>query len=195
MSKKCKNNYKYFLDDFEEYPKKYFVRLFLIFFVSLLVTVTMFVFPQRIREEEVASLVYTTIDSPKLQPLTIGEAQKIIKESKAISVLFTVPKGEKYQELMKLFHNVRKMDELNRPIYFYPLIYHVNELAKEYNLAKNQMTIIFFKEGKEANRLTIEENKQYNFSDELIPEINRLPLTNIQKLENELVMENTQDIE
>ena len=175
-----------FFDGLSEHPKKYFVRLLFVLLVSLIITMIMFIFSQKIREEQVNSLVYADIHSPKLQPLNLNEAPKKIEESKAISVLFSVPNGEKYQELLKIFHNSKKMNELNRSIYFYPLLYNVKELEQRYNINQEQITIIFFKEGKEANRLSLETDQSFNLSEELIPELNRLPLTNIKKLSLEL---------
>lgn len=193
VSEKIKRNYIHFSDDFSAHPKKYFIRLLFVLLASLIITVVMFVFPQKIREEQVSSLVYADIDSPKLRPLNINEAQETITESKAISVLFSVPNGENYQELMKIFHNSQKMDELNRSIYFYPLVYNVEELEQIYNIKQEQMTVVFFKDGKEANRLTIEKKQALNFSEELIPELNRLPLANIKKLANKLANNVTSD--
>ncbi|MEY8444669.1 hypothetical protein AALA44_00345 [Enterococcus ratti] len=189
--KKIKSSYHYFLNDFDERPKKYFRCGFFVLLASLIVTVIMFVFPSKIRQAQIDSVVYATISSSKLRPLNINEASETIKESAAISVLFSVPKGEMYQELIKVFHYSKKMQELNRPIYFYPLVYDVDELEEKYHLNQNQMTIIFFKNGKEANRLTIGKKERSYFSNELIPELNRLPLTKLKKLEDKLMQEET----
>lgn len=186
ISETIKVKYHHFLADFDTHPQRYFMRLLFVFLVSLVITITMFVFPKNIREAQVESLVYAEINSPKLKPLNINEASQTIEESKAISVLFSVPSGEMYQALMDIFHDPKKMAELNRPIYFYPLVYQVNELEQRYDLKQEHLTVIFFQNGKEANRLVYNANQLSDFPTQLIPELNRLPLANIKKLEEEL---------
>lgn len=108
ISETIKVKYHHFLADFDTHPQRYFMRLLFVFLVSLVITITMFVFPKNIREAQVESLVYAEINSPKLKPLNINEASQTIEESKAISVLFSVPSGEMYQALMDIFHDPKK---------------------------------------------------------------------------------------
>ena len=54
----------------------------------------------------------------------------------------------------------KKMEELNRPIYFYPLIYDIRKRNKNIKINQEKPTVIFFKDGKEANHLTIEKKEQ-----------------------------------
>lgn len=150
----------------------------------------MVVFPDKIREEQIDSLVYADITSTKLQPLDLSETPQTIAKSKAISVLFCVPNGKEYEALLALFNDSKKMEELNRPIYFYPLVYEVEETKRRYNIDSSQPTVIFFKDGKEANRLTISQREEKeSLAQAVIPELNRLPLVNIKKLEDELANE------
>lgn len=108
ISETIKVKYHHFLADFDTHPQRYFMRLLFVLLVSLVITITMFVFPKNIREAQVESLVYAEINSPKLKPLNINEASQTIEESKAISVLFSVPSGEMYQALMDIFHDQKK---------------------------------------------------------------------------------------
>lgn len=101
--------------------------------------------------------------------------------------MFCVPKGKQYETLLAIFNDPKEMEELNRPIYFYPLIYDIKETEQKYKINQEKPTVIFFKDGKEANRLTIEKkDNQAKLAQEMIPELNRLPLANIKKLEDEM---------
>ena len=178
LGKRIKASYTHFAADFAENPTTYFTRVLLVFFFSGMLTIMMFVFPEKIREEQIDSLVYADITSTKLQT---------IAENKAISVMFCVPKGKQYETLLAIFNDPKEMEELNRPIYFYPLIYDIKETEQKYKINQEKPTVIFFKDGKEANRLTIEKKDyQAKLAQEMIPELNRLPLANIKKLEDEM---------
>ncbi|MBE8847714.1 hypothetical protein ABQE22_05080 [Enterococcus durans] len=187
LGKRIKASYTHFAADFAENPTTYFTRVLLVLFFSGMLTIMMFVFPEKIREEQIDSLVYADITSTKLQPLVLSDASKTIAENKAISVMFCVPKGKQYETLLAIFNDPKEMEELNRPIYFYPLIYDIKETEQKYKINQEKPTVIFFKDGKEANRLTIEKkDNQAKLAQEMIPELNRLPLANIKKLEDEM---------
>ena len=40
------------------------------------------------------------------------------------------------------------MEELNRPIFYYPIVYDVHELEQKYNIRTDEVTFIFFDGGK-----------------------------------------------
>ncbi|WP_165006694.1 MULTISPECIES: hypothetical protein [unclassified Enterococcus] len=183
---KIQGAYDRFLSAFDADPKKYFRRVFFFLFLSGILAAAMFFLPEKIKEEQVESLVYSTITSDRLRPFDYSKADQTITESKAISVMFSVPKGETYQEVLSIFDDPKKMSELNRPIYYYPIVSDVSRLEKKYQIAKDQVTFVFFDKGKEANRIVAGKGTVKNLSDELIPELNRLPLANIKKLESEL---------
>ncbi len=183
-------NWSIFLDDFSERPKKYFVRLFLFLIVVLLFTSTMFIIPARIKNQQLHSLVYSRIDSEKLNPIDYGAVDRQINDRKAISVMFSVPHGELYQEVQQLLSDPEKSRELNRQIYFYPLVYDSENLESKYKIAKNQVTFLFFDDGKEKNRVEISKEDIPNLEKELIPELNRLPMWNLRQLEQELNQQN-----
>lgn len=87
LGKRIKASYTHFAADFAENPTTYFTRVLLVLFFSGMLTIMMFVFPDKIREEQIDSLVYADITSTKLQPLVLSDASKTIAENKAISVM------------------------------------------------------------------------------------------------------------
>lgn len=177
---------EHFSVSFAENPSKYFRRLVFLLILSLLLTVAMFLLPEKIREEQVNSLVYSPIPTSKLKPFDYSKADQKIKQSRAISVMFSKPNGKTYQDMLDVFNDPELMEELNRPIFYYPIVYDVHELEQKYNIRTDEVTFIFFDGGKEANRITAGKGGITDFDKELIPELNRLPLANIKQLEEEL---------
>lgn len=88
--------------------------------------------------------------------------------------------------MLDVFNDPELMEELNRPIFYYPIVYDVHELEQKYNIRTDEVTFIFFDGGKEANRITAGKGGITDFDKELIPELNRLPLANIKQLEEEM---------
>ncbi|HHD9694725.1 TPA: hypothetical protein ACOZQQ_000591 [Enterococcus faecium] len=177
---------EHFSVSFAENPSKYFRRLVFLLILSLLLTVAMFLLSEKIREEQVNSLVYSSIPTSKLKPFDYSKADQKIKQSRAISVMFSKPNGKTYQDMLDVFNDPDLMEELNRPIFYYPIVYDVHELEQKYNIRTDEVTFIFFDGGKEANRITAGKGGITDFDKELIPELNRLPLANIKQLEEEL---------
>ena len=177
---------EHFSVSFAENPSKYFRRLVSLLILSLLLTVAMFLLPEKIREEQVNSLVYSSIPTSKLKPFDYSKADQKIRQSRAISVMFSKPNGKTYQHMLDVFNDPELMEELNRPIFYYPIVYDVHELEQKYNIRTDEVTFIFFDGGKEANRITAGKGGITDFDKELIPELNRLPLANIKQLEEEL---------
>ncbi|HGF8059949.1 TPA: hypothetical protein QFQ19_000671 [Enterococcus faecium] len=176
----------HFSVSFAENPSKYFRRLVFLLILSLLLTIAMFLLPEKIREEQVNSLVYSSIPTSKLKPFAYSQADQIIKQSRAISVMFSKPNGKTYQDVLDVFNDPELMEELNRPIFYYPIVYDVHELEQKYNIRTDEVTFIFFDGGKEENRITAGKGGITDFDKELIPELNRLPLANIKQLEEEM---------
>lgn len=177
---------EHFSVSFAENPSKYFRRLVFLLILSLLLTIAMFLLPEKIREEQVNSLVYSSIPTSKLKPFDYSQADQKIKQSRAISVMFSKPNGKTYQDMLDVFNDPELMEELNRPIFYYPIVYDVHELKQKYNIRTDEVTFIFFDGGKEANRITAGKGGITDFDKELIPELNRLPLANIKQLEEEM---------
>ena len=135
-----------------------------------------------LKEKDTARmLVYSA-----LKPFDYSKADQKIKQSRAISVMFSKPNGKTYQDMLDVFNDPELMEELNRPIFYYPIVYDVHELEQKYNIRTDEVTFIFFDGGKEANRITAGKGGITDFDKELIPELNRLPLANIKQLEEEL---------
>ncbi|MDO2162628.1 hypothetical protein Q2430_27900, partial [Escherichia coli] len=84
--------------------------------------------------EQVNSLVYSSIPTSKLNPFDYSQADQKIKQSRAISVMFSKPNGKTYQDMLDVFNDPELMEELNRPIFYYPIVYDVHELEQKYNI-------------------------------------------------------------
>ncbi|STD23870.1 hypothetical protein [Enterococcus mundtii] len=173
-------------EDFEQHPQKYFRRIGLLLSCSFLLTAAMFFLPSKIKEAQVDSLIYSSIHSEKLQPLPFSSAHQEITDSRAISVMFSLPKGVLYKQVMDIFEDPQQSSELNRKIFFYPLVYDTPELEQRYGIEKDKITIIFFDGGKERNRLVLSDQNKEELEKTLVPALNRLPLINIKQLEKEL---------
>lgn len=103
----------HFSVSFAENPSKYFRRLVFLLILSLLLTIAMFLLPEKIREEQVNSLVYSSIPTSKLKPFAYSQADQKIKQSRAISVMFSKPNGKTYQDMLDVFNDPKLMEELN----------------------------------------------------------------------------------
>ena len=77
----------------------------------------------------------------------------------------------------------RKEKELNRSIYFVPVVYDKEAFKETYKITSEEITFIFFEKGKEKNRFTYEELTTP--TNELMPGLNRLPMWNIKVLESD----------
>lgn len=132
-----------------------------------------------IRETQLEALVYPQIVTKKLVPLEYNQESKKITGTEAISVLFVKPSNPDYQAILKILAKQEK--ELNRSIYFYPLVYQVEKMAEKYQIDGEEATFVFFEEGVEKNRFTFQsiETPEKN----VIPELNRLPMWNIKVIE------------
>ena len=175
-------------DHFQCHPQKIQLTRRLVFLLHLIIATTiiaMFLLPEK-TEEQVNSLVYSSIPTSKLKPFDYSQADQKIKQSRAISVMFSKPNGKTYQDMLDVFNDPELMEELNRPIFYYPIVYDVHELEQKYNIRTDEVTFIFFDGGKEANRITAGKGGITDFDKELIPELNRLPLANIKQLEEEM---------
>lgn len=130
----------------------------------------------KIRASQMSSLIYESLPTQKVRPLSYNQGDEAIIETKAISVMFAKPNRSDTNQVWEIID--QKNDELNRNFYYYPIVYRSNETAQRYNLDPNEVTLIFFQNGEEKNRFTLRsiEDPEENF----IPELNRLPMWNIQ---------------
>jgi|SRR5699024_165764 len=147
--------------------------------VSLL-TVFMLFINSKIRTNQIDYLVYNNLPDQKIIPTQYNEIDQVIQDKKAISVMFATADSSDLTEVLAMVS--AKEEELNRRVYYYPVVYNSEEASKKYSLADDQVTFIFFQSGIEKNRFTYSsiKNPQKNF----IPELNRLPMWNIKSSEN-----------
>lgn len=170
--------------DFEDWAQAHQVKAG-ITLLSLLLIVTAcsasMVYAQgNIRRSQIASLVTPGIKNKKIKTLTYGEGDRQIKDTTAISVMFSVPRGQSFANVLDLLDS-QQGKELNRNFYYYPLIYETENLTKQYHIDPSKVTFIFFEKGEEKNRFVFEDLA--NYQTELIPELNRLPMWNIKHVE------------
>ena len=123
-------------------------------------------------------MAFEELPSDKIEPLEYAEADQTIRDTKAISVMFSKPNGEELAEVFQLFND--KESEMNRSVYYYPIVYDTQSFLDTYGVKANEITFVFFENGQEKNRFTYQSLKDP--AEEFIPELNRLPMWNIRKL-------------
>lgn len=138
------------------------------------------VFAQKvIRQDQLDELVFDSLKSDHLIPLEYQTVEQKIKDTKAISVMFSQPDGTSFKNVMTILDDPNQKSMLNRKFYYYPIVYDSEKIAQKYQLDPRQVTFIFFHNGKEKNRFVVESLKDLN--NEFIPELNRLPMWELKK--------------
>lgn len=132
-----------------------------------------------IRRSQLEELVFSSLKSDHLIPLDYQTVDQKIKDTKAISIMFSQPSGTSYENVMTILDDPNQEKMLNRKFYYYPIVYDSETIAKKYQLDPRQVTFIFFQNGKEKNRFVVESLKDLN--DTFIPELNRLPMWTLKK--------------
>lgn len=155
--------------------KKSFISIICALFVVSFLTFLTLTVNTKIRAAQIDSLIYEDLSTKKIIPFSYGQGDKVIKEKKAVSVMFAMPNQPDTRQALQIIN--QKNNELNRNFYYYPIIYQTDEIANTYDLAPDEVTFVFFQDGQEKNRFTLSslENPEENF----IPELNRLPMWNI----------------
>lgn len=143
--------------------------LLLSFFYSLLY------FRTTIRQSQLEVLIFQPNESNVLEPISYNQLDSTVKSAKAISVLLANPATENYQKMLAILNEQEK--EVNRKIYFYPLVYSDSTLLEQYQLSSEEVTFVFFEGGIEKNRFVFDSLEQAETT--LIPELNRLPMWNL----------------
>lgn len=143
--------------------------LLLSFFYSLLY------FRTTIRQSQLEVLIFPPNESNVLEPISYNQLDSTVKSAKAISVLLANPATENYQKMLAILNDQEK--EVNRKIYFYPLVYSDSTLLEQYQLSLEEVTFVFFEGGIEKNRFVFDSLEQAETT--LIPELNRLPMWNL----------------
>ena len=110
--------------------------LLLSFFYSLLY------FRTTIRQSQLEVLIFQPNESNVLEPISYNQLDSTVKSAKAISVLLANPATENYQKMLAILNDQEK--EVNRKIYFYPLVYSDSTLLEQYQLSLEEVTFVFF---------------------------------------------------
>lgn len=161
--------------------------------VVLVLIIGAFVFVPRIqkniRAAEINSLVASQVTTKKVVFLDYQTADADIQNQNALSVMFAKPSGSRYNEIVKLL-NSKKMDEFNRSLSIYPVVYGVDKIKEKYAIDPEKITLVFFEKGKEKTRYVIEDSTDLDTM--FIPELNRLPMASVLTPESSAPAESTQ---
>ncbi|WP_078807240.1 hypothetical protein [Pilibacter termitis] len=179
-------NLLYVLDVVKEwfvYAQKNYRKQALLFLVMIgvLIAASYSIFPsarEKIRAKEMEVLVNNDFLYPnKVKTIHYHELDKLLKEKPAVTVIFAIPNGKEYTNLLKLMNKEKEVSAMNRMIYFYPIIYDLDELSQKYqlNVKKGMIDIIFFSGGTEKNRIQLSSETVMN--NQVIQRINTLAVT------------------
>ncbi|MBO0472634.1 hypothetical protein IGL98_001703 [Enterococcus sp. DIV0840] len=146
-----------------------------LFIISLFIVVPKV--QANIRASEIKSLVNQEKLAKKANYLDAKTADNEITEKTAMTVLFSVPSGKTYGNIIDVLKDPKQMKDFNHSIYIYPMVYDVEKIEKKYKIKKNEVTIVFFENGKEKNRISIDQS--FDTKTMLIPALNQLPLSSV----------------
>lgn len=176
-----KKNFIDVKDDFMASINKQKKLSAIILAVVVLVIICLFVVVPKvqanIRSSEINSLVNEEKLAKKANYLEAKTADQTISEKTAMTVLFSVPSGKFYGNVIAALKDSNQMKEFNHSLYIYPIVYDAEKIEKKYNIKKNEVTIIFFENGKEKNRVIVDESLDTKTM--LIPALNQLPLSSV----------------
>lgn len=153
------------------------LAVIVLFIISLFIVVPKV--QANIRASEINSLVNQDKLTKKANFLNAKTADKEISEKTAMTVLFSVPSGKTYGEIIDVLKSSKQMKEFNHSIYIYPIVYDAQKIENNYKIKKDDVTIVFFENGKEKNRVLIDES--LDIKTMLIPSLNQLPLPSVEK--------------
>lgn len=176
-----KKNFVDVKDDFVAYLNRQkkltaiMLAVIVLFIISLFIVVPKV--QANIRASEIKSLVSQEKLAKKANYLNTKTADEEIKEKTAMTVLFSVPSGRTYENVIDVLKNSEQMNDFNHSIYIYPMVYNVGEIEKNYEIKQDDVTIIFFENGKEKNRVIVDES--FDAKTMLIPSLNQLPLSSL----------------
>lgn len=184
LVKKIKNSLQAlwhgFADTINANKKKSILDVFLALLLVIALTFLTLTVNSKIRAAQMDNLIYEDLPTKKIVPFSYGEGDKMINEKKAVSVMFAKPNQTETRKALQIIK--QKEDELNRKFYYYPLVYQTPEIKNTYNIASDEVTFVFFQNGEEKNRFTL--NSVKDPKENFIPELNRLPMWNIEVEEN-----------
>jgi uncharacterized membrane protein YfbV (UPF0208 family) len=178
IKKKLQESWTTFVNDVYRNQRKTLTYLATGMVLAILFAVVIITSQTRIKTSLIHKMAFESLPT-SVEPLEYDIADQVINKEKAISVVFSKPNG---QALADVFQLIRDKDsELNRTIYYYPIVYDTQTFLDTYNVTANEVTFVFFENGKEKNRFTYQELEQP--TEDFIPELNRLPMWNIRELD------------
>lgn len=178
LNKRIDELKRYLSDQINDNPKKFYSKVVIALIMIIFLLSAVFMARQPIRKQQMEALIFQNITTKNLVPIT---DLSVIEKEPAVTAVFASPAAKNYQEMMALI--TRKEKELNRSIYFVPVVYDKEAFKETYKITSEEITFIFFEKGKEKNRFTYEELTTP--TNELMPELNRLPMWNIKVLESD----------
>lgn len=149
--------------------------------VSVLFIISLFIVVPKVQANIRASEIKSLVNQEKLAKnanyLDAKTADNEISKKTAMTVLFSVTSGKTYGNVIDVLKNSEQMKEFTRSIDIYPMVYDVEQTETKYKIKKNEVTIVFFENGKEKNRISIDES--FDTKTMLIPALNQLPLSSL----------------
>ncbi|MFC4771520.1 hypothetical protein [Enterococcus hermanniensis] len=165
-----------------EYKQRTIVISISLVFITLLFSASVVFAQKTIRQDQLNGLVFNSVKSDYLLPLNYNELDKKIQSTKAVSIMFSQPRGTSYKKVLSLLEDPNQKSMLNRKFYFYPIVYDEKLIAQKYKIDPDKVTFIFFQKGKEKNRFVVESLNDVNH--EFVPELNRLPMWQLNQPSN-----------
>lgn len=166
-------------DDFVELinKKKKFSAIILGVIVLLIISLFIFIpkMQASIRSSEINYLIEKINLNKKVSFFAEGDIEKQIDDKNAVTVLFSEPHGTEYDKVLSVFSDTKLMNSFNHSLFIYPIVYNSNKIEKKFGINKNEVTVIFFENGKEKNRFIVVDSLDVNTM--LIPKLNELPLS------------------
>lgn len=178
VKEKMRESWEAFVQSVYQNQRKTMYYLGMGILLAVLFAVVIITSQTRIKTSLIHKMAFEELPSDKIEPLEYAEADQTIRDTKAISVMFSKPNGEELAEVFQLFND--KESEMNRSVYYYPIVYDTQSFLDTYGVKANEITFVFFENGQEKNRFTYQSLKDP--AEEFIPELNRLPMWNIRKL-------------
>lgn len=128
-----------------------------------------------IRASEINYLIERINLDKKVSFFYEDDIEKQIDNKKAITVLFSEPYGSEYDKVLTAFSDTKLMNSFNHSLFIYPIVYNSSNIEKKFEIKKNEVTVIFFENGTEKNRLIVDAS--LDIKTMLIPKLNELPLS------------------
>ncbi|WP_122644950.1 hypothetical protein [Enterococcus mediterraneensis] len=182
IKQRASNIWDAFADWAYDNQKRALITVISFLLFSLLFSGVLIVSQRHIRQSEYENLIFSTLPPEKILPLDYHKQDQTIEKTRAVSVMFSKPKGADYRRVLQLLDDPDKRQELNRNVFYYPIVYDTKAIQSRYNIDSDEVTFIFFEKGKEKNRFVVSDLE--NFQEEFIPELNRLPMWSIHEIEN-----------